>query len=195
MGATEQRMKNLGIELQQSDWRGRGVVEATFVGDTLYVSAHFPVDETGKPVYVGRVGAEIDEEALKALDAKFRAALDNDLNTSLAVTALYDALKYNTNDDTKLEALRRFDSVLGLDVVKKGDARREELKKQQVKAGTFAVTFDGCDENPEVEALLKARQDAKKAKNFAEADAIRARVTEMGYAIEDTATGPKVRKA
>lgn len=62
MGATEQRMKNLGIELQQSDWRGRGVVEATFVGDTLYVSAHFPVDETGKPVYVGRVGAEIDEE-------------------------------------------------------------------------------------------------------------------------------------
>ena len=140
-------------------------------------------------------GAEIDEEALKALDAKFRAALDNDLNTSLAVTALYDALKYNTNDDTKLEALRRFDSVLGLDVVKKGDARREELKKQQAKAGTFAVTFDGCDENPEVEALLKARQDAKKAKNFAEADAIRARVTEMGYAIEDTATGPKVRKA
>ena len=75
------------------------------------------------------------------------------------------------------------------------DARREELKKQQAKAGTFAVTFDGCDENPEVEALLKARQDAKKAKNFAEADAIRARVTEMGYAIEDTATGPKVRKA
>ena len=62
MGATEQRMKNLGIELQQSDWRGMGVVEATFVGDTLYVSAHFPVDETGKPVYVGRVGAEIDEE-------------------------------------------------------------------------------------------------------------------------------------
>ena len=140
-------------------------------------------------------GAEIDEEALKALDAKFRAALDNDLNTSLAVTALYDALKYNTNDDTKLEALRRFDSVLGLDVVKKGDARREELKKQQAKAGAFAVTFDGCDENPEVEALLKARQDAKKAKNFAEADAIRARVTEMGYAIVDTATGPKVRKA
>ena len=62
MGATEQRMKNLGIELQQSDWRGKGVVEANFVGDTLYVSAHFPVDETGKPVYVGRVGAEIDEE-------------------------------------------------------------------------------------------------------------------------------------
>lgn len=62
MGATEQRLKQLGIELQQSDWRGRGVVEATFANDTLYVSAHFPVDESGKPAYVGRVGAEIDEE-------------------------------------------------------------------------------------------------------------------------------------
>lgn len=61
MGTTEQRLKQLGIELQQSDWRGRGVVEATFAGDTLYVSAHFPVDEAGKPAYVGRVGAEIDE--------------------------------------------------------------------------------------------------------------------------------------
>lgn len=62
MGATEQRLKQLGIELQQSDWRGRGVVEAAFANDTLYVSAHFPVDESGKPAYVGRVGAEIDEE-------------------------------------------------------------------------------------------------------------------------------------
>ena len=36
-------------------------VEAVLAGDMLYLSAHYPVDETGKPVYVGRVGAEIDE--------------------------------------------------------------------------------------------------------------------------------------
>ena len=40
----------------------KGAVEAVFAGDLLYLSAHFPVDETGKPVYVGRVGAEIDEK-------------------------------------------------------------------------------------------------------------------------------------
>ena len=39
--------------------------------------------------------------------SKFTAALDNDLNTSLAVTALYDVLKYKTNDDTKLCRARR----------------------------------------------------------------------------------------
>lgn len=62
MGATEKRMEQLGIELQRTDWRGKGAVEAVFAGDLLYLSAHFPVDETGKPVYVGRVGTEIDEK-------------------------------------------------------------------------------------------------------------------------------------
>lgn len=63
MGVTEQRMEQLGITLQQTDWRGKGAVEAVLAGDMLYISAHYPVDETGTPVYVGRVGAEIDEAA------------------------------------------------------------------------------------------------------------------------------------
>ena len=44
MGATEKRMEQLGIQLQQTDWRGKGAVEAVFAGDILYLSAHFPVD-------------------------------------------------------------------------------------------------------------------------------------------------------
>ena len=52
MGATEKRMEQLGITLQQTDWRGKGAVEAVFAGDLLYISAHYPVDEDGKPVYV-----------------------------------------------------------------------------------------------------------------------------------------------
>ena len=56
MGVTEQRMEQLGITLQQTDWRGKGAVEAVLAGDMLYISAH-------SPVYVGRVGAEIDEAA------------------------------------------------------------------------------------------------------------------------------------
>ena len=42
---------------------------------------------------------------------------------------------------------------------------------------------------------MQARVEAKKAKNFGEADRIRAEVLEKGYVIEDTAKGPKVRKA
>jgi len=138
---------------------------------------------------------EVDQEAFKAMDEKFRAALDNDLNTSLAVTAIYDALKYKTNDATKLAALASFDKVLGLDLIEKAAAKREELKKQAAAAQKFAVVFDGCEVNKEVEALVEARIAAKKAKNFAEADAIRDQVAALGYVIVDTAQGPKVQKA
>ena len=62
MGATEKRMELLGIRLQQTDWRGKGAVDAVLAGDLLFLSAHYPVDENGKPVYVGRVGAELTEE-------------------------------------------------------------------------------------------------------------------------------------
>jgi len=138
---------------------------------------------------------EVEEEAMNALTEKFRAALDNDLNTSLAVTALYDVLKYKTNDATKLAALASFDTVLGLKLIEKASAKREELKKQAQKAQTFAVVFDGCDVNAEIEALALARIDAKKAKNFAEADRIREEVLSKGYVIIDTPQGPKVQKA
>ncbi len=62
MGATEKRMEQLGIQLQQTDWRGKGVVDAVLADDLLYLSAHYPVDANGEPVYVGRVGAELNEE-------------------------------------------------------------------------------------------------------------------------------------
>ena len=49
--------------------------------------------------------------------------------------------------------------------------------------------------NAEIEQLAEARTAAKKAKNFAEADRIRAEILEKGYVIEDTPQGPKVKKA
>ena len=138
---------------------------------------------------------EIDEAALAVLDGKFRAALDNDLNTSLAVTAVYDALKYDTTDATKLAALDKFDTVLGLDLTKKAAAKREEQKKQAAQVASQGVVFEGCEPDEAIEALVQARAAAKKAKNFAEADRIRAELTEKGYAVIDTPQGPKVTKA
>ncbi len=116
---------------------------------------------------------EVDEAAFQKLDQKFRAAMDNDLNSSLAVTALYDVLKAKTNDATKLKAIGAFDTVLGLSLLEKASVKREELKRQQVAAGQFTVVSESGENDPEVEARIMARQDAKKAKNFAEADRIR----------------------
>ena len=140
-------------------------------------------------------GEAIDEDAMAALKSKFTAALDNDLNTSLAVTALYDVLKYKTNDDTKLAAIADFDKVLSLSLIEKADARREELKKQAVSGGTeFTVISESGEQNAEIEALLKARAEAKKAKNFAEADRIRDELKAQGIEVTDIPNGAKWKK-
>ena len=131
----------------------------------------------------------IDEEAAAVLRGKFKEALDNDLNTSLAMTALYDVLKYKTTDHTKLALLGEFDYVLSLNLLKAAAIKREELKKAQVKAGEFTVVPEGCESDAAVEALIRARNDAKKAKNFAEADRIRDELKAQGIEVTDVAGG------
>jgi len=137
---------------------------------------------------------EIDESAFRELDQKFRAAMDNDLNSSLAVTALYDVLKAKTNDATKLKAIGAFDTVLGLSLLEKAAAKREELKRQQVTAGEFTVISESGEADAEVEAKIRARQDAKKAKNFAEADRIRDELRAAGIELTDIPHGAKWKR-
>ncbi len=137
---------------------------------------------------------EFDEAAYNELDQKFRAAMDNDLNSSLAVTALYDVLKARTNDFTKLKAIGAFDTVLGLNLLKKAAVKREELKKQQVAAGQFTIVSESGEADAEIEAKIMARQDAKKAKNFAEADRIRDELKAAGIELTDIPHGAKWKR-
>ena len=126
---------------------------------------------------------QVDMAAFGQLKEKFVGALNGDLNTSLAVTALYDVLKAKTNDATKLYALKDFDQVLSLNLL----AAAQALQKKQ--AEETAASAD-----PEIDALVAARTEAKKAKNFGEADRIRDRLKEMGVEIIDTPQGTKWRK-
>ncbi len=138
--------------------------------------------------------ADIDTEAFDTLKAKFKEALGNDLNTALAVTALYDVLKYKTNDATKLAVLSDFDFVLGLDLIEKAAAKRKELKAASTKnQGGFAIISESGEQDAEIEALIMARYEAKKAKDFAKADSIRAELLERGVVLEDTREGTKYR--
>ena len=138
---------------------------------------------------------ELEQEAFDALRQKFSAAMDNDLNSSLAVTAVYDVLKYKTNDATKLAVLAEFDKVLSLDLIARAEAKREELKKQAVVAGQFTIVSESGEADAEVEALIQARQDAKKAKNFAEADRIRDELKAKGIELTDIPHGVKWKRA
>ena len=136
----------------------------------------------------------IDEAAFAAMKEKFTKALDSDLNTSLAVTALYDVLKVQTNDATKLHAVADFDRVLSLSLIEKADKKREELKKEALVAGEFTILSESGEADPEVEAKIRARQDAKKAKNFAEADRIRDELKAAGIELTDIPHGAKWKR-
>ncbi len=139
---------------------------------------------------------EMDEAAFAALKEKFSAALDNDLNTSLAVTAIYDVLKAKTTDTTKLHTLADFDRVLGLDLIEKAAAKREADAKAKAAAANvaFAVISEDGEEDKAVEELILARRDAKKAKNFAEADRIRDQLKAMGIEVTDIPNGAKWKR-
>ena len=137
---------------------------------------------------------EIDESVCAALKQKFTAALDNDLNTSLGITALYDVLKAKTNDATKLFCIGDFDRVLSLGLLEKASAKRAELKKQAVTAGEFTIVAEDGIQDSEVEAKIYARRDAKKAKNFALADQIRDELKAAGIELTDIPNGAKWKR-
>ena len=136
----------------------------------------------------------IDEEVFSEQKTKFEKALDNDLNTSLAVTALYDALKSPANDATKLKLISDYDSVLGLSLLEKAALKREELKRQSATAGEFSILSESGESDPEIEAKIEARRQAKKAKNFALADQIRDELKAEGIELTDIPNGVRWKK-
>ena len=130
----------------------------------------------------------VDEAVAAQYKQKFIEQMGNDLNTSMGVTALYDVLKAQTNDMTKRTVIADFDSVLGLKLLEKADAIREKEAKAAATqaAGGYTVTGEG---DPAIDALVMARYEAKKAKNFAEADRIRDELKAQGIEIVDAKDG------
>ena len=126
---------------------------------------------------------EVDTAAFEQLKERFVGALNGDLNTSLAVTAVYDVLKAKCNDATKLAVLEDFDRVLSLNLLKNAEKVRAENARKEAE-----------NADPEIDALVAARTEAKKAKNWAEADRIRDELKLKGIEIIDTPQGAKWRK-
>ena len=137
---------------------------------------------------------EVDAAAADELKAKFIKAMDNDLNTSMGVTVLYDILKAKTNDATKCHVIGEIDGVLGLKLLEKAAEVREKQAKLAAQPAVFTVVSEDGEENAQVEALIRQRADAKKAKNFAEADRIRDELKAQGIEITDVAGGAKWKR-
>lgn len=117
---------------------------------------------------------EVDNAKAEELISSFREALDNDLNTSLGLTSVYDVLKAETNDATKLYVIGRIDYVLSLDLIRE----KEE-------------TSENSDDplRAEIEELIAKRTEARANKDWATADAIREKLKEMKVVVTDTKDG------
>ena len=132
---------------------------------------------------------ELDEEAFREGKKRFTDALDNDLNTSLAITALYDVLKLKTNGKTKLALIDDFDKVLSIGLCAAADKVRAEKKAAEAEANK-APEYDMSDPLVvEVLDLIEKRKAAKKNKDFAEADRIRQYLLDKGVTLIDDRTG------
>ncbi len=129
---------------------------------------------------------EIDDNAFAEGKSKFCAALDNDMNTALGVTAIYDAFKLKTTPATRLALIEDFDRVLGLDIVPAAKKLLEAEKAAAEEAANDPFV-------KEIEDMIRQRAEAKAAKNYALADSIRAALTEKGVTLIDTPQGTKYK--
>ena len=142
----------------------------TFSYDSLDNAAK-AYDKLVKRIAGLKADGEVETEKAKELDAKFREALENDLNTSLAITALYDTLKADVNDATKLYLVGEYDKVLSL--------------------GLISEKSEESDLDSEIEALIAERQEARKNKDWATADRIRDELAARHIKLIDTPDGIK----
>lgn len=123
---------------------------------------------------------EVDKTEFDRYKKEFTDAMDNDLNTSMAITALFNVLKAYTNSKTKLALIKEFDRVLSLDLIEQAENLKNSSQEEEIPA--------------EVLEIAQQRKEARKAKDFATADALREKILQMGYVIEETRQGTKISK-
>lgn len=120
---------------------------------------------------------ELDQKRYADYKERFVSAVSNDLNTSMAITIVYDLLKDDMNDRTKLALIEDFDRVLSLNLTTAKIAKPEEDTSVDEELESYIL------------AKIEERKQAKAAKDFARADAIRDELLSKGIALKDTREG------
>lgn len=130
---------------------------------------------------------DLSEEEEKNLETKaelvkkFEAAMDDDFNTADAISAVFELVKLSNSTISE----------------ESGKAYLSELKKEiETLCGVLGIITEKKKEalDSEIEAMIEARQQARKSKNFALADEIRGKLLDMGIVLEDTREGVKWKR-
>ena len=124
------------------------------------------------------------ENKKKAMElvAKYEAAMDDDFNTADALAAIFELVKF-VNSNAKAESSKAFLEALKQEIVTLSDICGLIVDKK-------AEMLDS-----DIEALIEERQAARKAKDFARADAIRDELLEKGIILKDTREGVQWKRA
>jgi len=120
---------------------------------------------------------------IQALKKKFYDAMMNDINAPLALTHFFQLISLTNKQIDKGE-------------FSKGDLQRAEEIIREL--GEFFQIIPEIQEEKtpdEVMRLVEQREEARKKKDWARADAIRKEIRNLGYAVEDSAEGPQVQRA
>ncbi|MFZ6647423.1 cysteine--tRNA ligase [Undibacterium sp. TJN25] len=119
--------------------------------------------------WTGNAAAEADPRFVE----RFHAEINNDLNLPRALAVMWELLKAELPPQVKKATVDRFDAVLGLDL------QHWQPVQEDIPAG--------------IQALADRRKAARDSKNWAEADALRKELRELGYEVEDTAAGMTIK--
>ncbi len=116
--------------------------------------------------------ADVSDDVIAEIENKFHQAINDDLNMPLAMSAVWEAVKYQDKSPKMAKLLEKFDTVLGLKITEK---KEEEIPQ-------------------EILDLVEQRKIARQDKNWAESDRLRDLITEKGYSVKDTKDGVEVSK-
>ena len=116
---------------------------------------------------------KIEQNIINDFEQKFHEAINDDLNMPLAMSTVWEVVRYEKKSKELAELLLKFDTVLGLDV----DKEKQEEKLPE-----------------EILELVEARKKAREEKNWAESDRLRDVLQEKGYAVKDTKDGMNIEK-
>ena len=116
--------------------------------------------------------ADVDGTIISEIENKFHQAINDDLNMPLAMSAVWEAVKYQDKSPKIAKLLEKFDTVLGLKITEK---REEEIPQ-------------------EILELVEQRKVARNEKNWTESDRLRDLIAQKGYSVKDTKHGAEVSK-
>ena len=118
---------------------------------------------------------EVEQSLIEEFEDKFHKAINDDLNMPIAMSVVWDVIRYNKKSKDLAKLLLKFDEVLGLKIDEK--------------------VQNSLEVPEEVTKLIEERKVARENKDWKLSDELRDRIKEKGYIIKDSKEGMQIEKA